>query len=194
MAGVILPPQRAVAASMRHTAANWPSPGLEPSRLGKFRVVCRRLRPLWAGTSPAPKQGPQKLGLMTAPLCSRSAVAPIFVSSRLTGTLVGYTSREKYPSPQLPWRRMSAASVMLSKRPPAHPAITPWSAQTPPSWIFCVRFTWALGQRPRASASTFARSSGALSKNSRMVQALEGWKGRAIMGSILPRSSSIYLS
>ena len=132
-------------ASIRHTAANWPSPGLEPSRLGKFLVVWRRLRPLWAGTSPAPKQGPQKLGLITAPLWSRSAVAPVFVSSRLTGTLVGYTSRVKYPSPQLPPRRMSAASVMLSKRPPAHPAMTPWSAQTPPSRTFWARLILALG-------------------------------------------------
>lgn len=48
-------------ASIRHTPANWPSAGLDPSRLGKFRVVCRRLKPLLAGTSPAPKQGPQKL-------------------------------------------------------------------------------------------------------------------------------------
>ncbi len=97
VAAVILPPFQAVAAmdraSMRHTAANWPSPGLEPSRLGKFRVVWRRLKPLLAGTSPAPKQGPQKLGLMTA-LSSRSAVAPILVSSRLTGTLVVHVQSE----------------------------------------------------------------------------------------------------
>ena len=42
-AAVILPPFNAVAAmdraSIRHTPANCPSPGLEPSRLGKFRVV-----------------------------------------------------------------------------------------------------------------------------------------------------------
>ena len=93
VAAVIRPPLAAVAAmeraSIRHTPANWPSAGLDPSRLGKFRVVCRRLKPLLAGTSPAPKQGPQKLGLMTAPVSSRSAVAPIFVSSRLTGDTGG---------------------------------------------------------------------------------------------------------
>ena len=112
-------------ASIRHTAANWPSPGLEPSRLGKLRVVCRRLRPLLAGTSPAPKQGPQKLGLMTAPVCSRSVVTPSRVSSSETGTEVGYTSKVKAPLPVLPPRMMSAASVMLSNRPPAQPAMTP---------------------------------------------------------------------
>ena len=97
------PPLAAVAAmeraSIRHTAANWPSPGLEPSRLGKLRVVCRRDRPLLAGTSPAPKQGPQKLGLMMAPEASRSAVEPTFISSRDTGTEVGYTSKLKAPEP-----------------------------------------------------------------------------------------------
>ena len=76
-------------ASISATPDIWPLPGLEPSRLGKLRVVWRRLRPLLAGTSPAPKQGPQKLGLMTAPHSSRSVVAPMRVSSRLTGTLVG---------------------------------------------------------------------------------------------------------
>ena len=87
------PPHAAVAAmeraSIRQTPANWPSPGLEPSRLGKLRVVWRMDRPLLAGTSPAPKQGPQKLGLMIAPAESSSPVAPILVSSRLTGTEVG---------------------------------------------------------------------------------------------------------
>ena len=173
VAAVILPPFSAVAAmdraSIRHTPANWPSAGLEPSRFGKFRVVCRRERPLLAGTSPAPKQGPQKLGLMTAPVSSRSAVVPILVSSRLTGTLVGYTSRVKAPLPVEPPRRMSAASVMLSNRPPAHPAMTPWSAHTPPSWILSVSFTWALGYRFWASASTDARMSAAFSRNSWMV-------------------------
>ena len=74
---------------MRHTAANWPSPGFEPSRFGKLRVVWRRDRPLLAGTSPAPKHGPQKLGLMTAPASSSCAVAPLRVSASETGTLVG---------------------------------------------------------------------------------------------------------
>ena len=47
-------------ASISTTPDSWPSPGLDPSRLGKFRVVWRMDRPLLAGTSPAPKQGPQK--------------------------------------------------------------------------------------------------------------------------------------
>ena len=164
------PPFAAVAAmeraSIRQTPANWPSPGLEPSRLGKLRVVWRMDRPLLAGTSPAPKHGPQKLGLMTAPAASRSPVAPILAP-----------------------RRICAASSMLSNMPPEQPAITPWSAQTAPSWILLCRSIFALGQRFLASASTAASSSGARARNSRMGQALEGWKGRAIMGSTRLRST-----
>ena len=87
------PPFFAVAAmeraSIRHTPANCPSPGFEPSRFGKLRVVWRRDKPLLAGTSPAPKHGPQKLGLMIAPVSSSWAVTPMRVSARLTGTDVG---------------------------------------------------------------------------------------------------------
>ena len=87
------PPLRAVAAmeraSIRQTPENCPSPGLEPSRFGKLRVVWRMDRPLLDGTSPAPKHGPQKLGLMIAPASTSSAVAPTRISSMETGTEVG---------------------------------------------------------------------------------------------------------
>ena len=72
--------------------------------------------------------------------------------------------------------------------------MTPWSAQTAPSWILSVSWGLALGKRRLASASTLASSSWAFSRNSWMVQALEGWKGRAIMDSILDRSMVIILS
>ena len=52
---------------MRITAESCPSPGLLPSRLGKFRVVWRTERLSLAGTSPAPKQGPQKQGFKVTP-------------------------------------------------------------------------------------------------------------------------------
>ena len=39
--------------------------------------------------------GPQKLGLMITPASRSSAEAPMRVSSRLTGTLIGYTERPK---------------------------------------------------------------------------------------------------
>ncbi len=48
------------------------SPGLEPSRLGKLRVVWRMDSAPLAGTSPAPKQGPQNAVRMVAPLAIRS--------------------------------------------------------------------------------------------------------------------------
>ena len=63
-------------ASIKATMEIWPWPGLEPSRLGKLRVVWRMLRPLLEGTSPAPKHGPQKAGLMTTPASMRSLVTP----------------------------------------------------------------------------------------------------------------------
>ena len=42
-----------------------------------------------AGTSPAPKQGPQKQDRMDAPAAIREAIYPLRVSSRFTGWLVG---------------------------------------------------------------------------------------------------------
>ena len=57
---------------MRATALSWPFPGLEPSRLGKLRVVCRMERPLLAGVSPAPKHGPQNAVRTMAPASMRS--------------------------------------------------------------------------------------------------------------------------
>ena len=70
---------------MRMTPASWPSAGLEPSRLGKLRVVWRMDSPLLAGTSPAPKQGPQKQGLNSAPEASSDCWTPFSISSRFTG-------------------------------------------------------------------------------------------------------------
>jgi hypothetical protein len=46
-------------------------------------------KPLFAGTSPAPKHGPQKEGFITAPARTSVSVASARVSARLTGTLVG---------------------------------------------------------------------------------------------------------
>ena len=75
VAAVRTPPHDAVAAieraSISATPLSCPSEGFEPSLLGKLRVVCLIERALFEGTSPAPKQGPQKQGLNTAP-ASRS--------------------------------------------------------------------------------------------------------------------------
>ena len=63
VAGVSIPLLAAVAAmeraSMSATEEIWPFCSFEPSLLGKFRVECRMLNALFAGVSPAPKQGPQ---------------------------------------------------------------------------------------------------------------------------------------
>ena len=55
-----------------------PSPGLEPSRFGKLRVVWRMENSPFAGVSPAPKQGPQKHSRITAPAETRSKARPFF--------------------------------------------------------------------------------------------------------------------
>ena len=57
--------------------------------MGKFRVECRMEKPPLAGTSPAPKQGPQKQERMEAPAAMREEMAPFRVSSIITGWLAG---------------------------------------------------------------------------------------------------------
>ena len=68
--------------SIRATALIWPSPGLEPSRFGKLRVVWRMENSPLAGVSPAPKQGPQKHSRKMPPAETMSATAPFLTSSR----------------------------------------------------------------------------------------------------------------
>lgn len=80
VAGVRTPLLAAVAAmeraSMSATDAIWPFWSLLPSLLGKFLVEWRMLKPLLAGVSPAPKQGPQKAVFMTAPVSIIVAAQP----------------------------------------------------------------------------------------------------------------------
>jgi len=76
-------------ASISATDAIWPFPGLEPSRLGKLRVLWRIERPPLAGTSPAPKQGPQKAVRTVAPVCMSFAIAPFSTRLMKTGWLDG---------------------------------------------------------------------------------------------------------
>ena len=76
-------------ASIRATEAICSSLGLEPSRLGKFRVVCRMAMDPLEGTSPAPKQGPQKEGFKMTPAEMRVPATPVFSSSISTGPLAG---------------------------------------------------------------------------------------------------------
>ena len=88
-----MPPLTVVAAMLRAsisaTPASCPLPGLEPSRLGKLRVVWRMDSAPLAGTSPAPKQGPQNAVRMVAPLAIRSVRTPVRVSSIMMGWLPG---------------------------------------------------------------------------------------------------------
>ncbi len=63
-------------ASISATEEIWPFWILEPSRFGKFLVVCRILNALLAGVSPAPKQGPQNAVFTTAPVPISSARTP----------------------------------------------------------------------------------------------------------------------
>ena len=92
-AEVSLPLFAAVAAmllaSIRATEAICPLPGLLPSLLGKFLVECLIENAPLAGTSPAPKQGPQKADLTRAPVSIRVATVPFLTSSIYTGWLAG---------------------------------------------------------------------------------------------------------
>ena len=85
VAGVRNPLFAAVAAmeraSMSATEEICPLWSLLPSRFGKFLVVWRMDRALFAGVSPAPKHGPQNAVFTTVPASIRSATAPFFTSS-----------------------------------------------------------------------------------------------------------------
>ncbi len=93
VAGVRMPPLAVVAAmlraSIKATAGKLAAAGLEPSRLGKLRVVWRMDSAPLAGTSPAPKQGPQKAVRMVAPLAIRSVRTPVRASSIMMGLAAG---------------------------------------------------------------------------------------------------------
>ena len=88
-----MPPLAVVAAILRAsisaTPASCPLPGLEPSRLGKFRVVWRMDSAPLAGTSPAPKQGPQNAVRTVAPLAISWLMTPVRTSSIMMGWLPG---------------------------------------------------------------------------------------------------------
>ncbi len=76
-------------ASISATKLICPSPGLEPSRLMKLRVVWRMEKAPLAGVSPAPKQGPQKASRSITPLSTRSAATPLRLMASVTGWLPG---------------------------------------------------------------------------------------------------------
>ena len=95
-----------------------PRAGLEPSRLGKFRVVCRMEKAVVGGHVSRAEAGAAEAGLDDgAGWPAGPAMAPIFVSSRLTGTAGGVDvdSQKCAVADGVPPRRMSAASAMLSK-------------------------------------------------------------------------------
>ncbi len=80
---------------------------------------------LFAGTSPAPKQGPQNAVFITAPASISLFMHPILLRAYATGWLCGYTDNEKRSLPVSPFPSISEASIMFSYVPPAHPAIIP---------------------------------------------------------------------
>ena len=109
--------------------------GLDPSRLGKFLVECLILNALFAGVSPAPKQGPQNAVLRIAPVSRIAAAAPFFTTSMNIGVEAGYTLSVNLSFP-IKWPlRISAAAQMFSNPPPAQPAIIPCSTMNLPSLI-----------------------------------------------------------
>ncbi len=114
-------------ASISATEAICPLVTLEPSLFGKFLVECLMLNPPLAGTSPAPKHGPQNAVRTVAPAPISFSTAPFFTSCIKTGWLAGYTLKENSSAPIFFPDRISAASQIFSKPPPAHPAITPCS-------------------------------------------------------------------
>ena len=72
-------------ASMRATGGELAAARLRASRFGKLRVVWRMLKALFAGVSPAPKQGPQKAVLNIAPGGQKIGTAPLRTKSMYTG-------------------------------------------------------------------------------------------------------------
>ena len=175
VAGVKIPPLSDVAAILRAsisaTPESWPSLGFDPSRLGKLRVEWRILRPLFGGTSPAPKHGPQKAVLIVAPAAIRSAIAPFFTRLINVGWLDGYTLSAYSPLPIVWPRKISAASQILSYVPPAQPAITPCCTWSLPFLILSLSVKLALepANFSAASFSTFAKISSKLALSSSIV-------------------------
>ena len=179
---------------MSATDAICPSPGLLPSRFGKFRVVWRIESPPFAGTSPAPKHGPQNAERSVAPVSMRSRAIPVSSMRANTGWLAGYAESANSPHPIECPRRMSAAAERLSYVPPAHPAMTPCETRRRPvsRSTLSVRRS-APGRSPSFASPAFSvsrRMSAAFSLSSRTVKALDGWNGSAIIGSTVERSIS----
>jgi hypothetical protein len=76
------------------------------------------------GTSPAPKQGPQKQGLNTAPEAISLACTPLLISSRFTAR------RADTPTGRIAVSGAAAVQnggglAILSYMPPEQPAMTP---------------------------------------------------------------------
>jgi hypothetical protein len=118
----------------------------------------------------------------------------LFIEGMNAGWLAGYAERANLSAPTDLPRRMSAAAQRLSKVPPAHPAITPWSTRILPVAGSILSVSLSVpGARPSCaspSISHLRRISAPFSQSSRIVYVLEGWKGRAIIGSTRERSIS----
>ena len=67
--------------SISATDAICPLLTFEPSRFGKFLVEWRIENALFAGTSPAPKHGPQNAVLTVAPVSMIFAMLPFLINS-----------------------------------------------------------------------------------------------------------------
>ena len=89
VADVKNPPFASVAsillASISATHASCPSPGLLPPLDSKFLVVCLMESPLFAGTSPAPKHGPQNAVFTFTPAVKNLVIIPFFARSMYMG-------------------------------------------------------------------------------------------------------------
>ena len=95
----------------------------------------------------------------------------------------------------LPPSRIFAASTMFSYMPPEQPTMTPCSQVTFPSTMLQRRSMRTLPPSCLlADSSTPAKIFSGFSWSSWIVQAMEGWKGRAIMHSTRLRSIFTTLS
>ena len=150
------------------------------------------LKALFAGVSPAPKQGPQKAVFMTAPVSMMAAAQPFLTSSMYTGMEAGYTLNVKPSNPMDAPFKMSAAAQIFSKPPPAQPAMIPWSTINFPFLTLSFkRNSTAPSRLTSARFSVSSRISIRLAFSSSMVYVLLGWNGMAIMGRTLDRSTVI---
>ncbi len=193
------PPLAAVAAMER--ASIRPRRQLPLAGLGALAVgevaggVADANRPLLAGHVACAEAGAAEAGLDDGAGGQQTSVStPFLISSRDTGTDAGVDAQRELAVAAVLPRRMSAASEMLSNS--AAGAAGDDALIHPDAAVVDLvgEVGVGLGEAAWRVGLHLGQQLLRVLQNSWMVQALEGWKGRAIMDSILDRSMAIIRS